>query len=524
MRAFCLAAFLFCTSAVSFGQTDPSCPGSVSGCRELAPNPGCPGSAPYCRGQVTVTGVSTAVTAVIGSSGGILYGWQGSGNNPPQPTCLTDPGILSFYSSSTFNPETWFHLADVPTTLCADYPIELVFGSNACSAWKYIYTHGHRILRASNTDWNFFDISPNLPQGALSLPASFTAVNQGSQTRLFYGNYGGGAGGGQIWHSDDCGNTWSAPDPFGGFEIHAINADPKNSSIIYVNVDTEGLPQPNTAIGLWRSTSNGDTGSFTRVSSNLPNNEQVVGINFVFPLDSSKLFMETDNQGAVATGGPLLSWDKINGGDTQIAASWPPTPPNVEAWTGSGHAIKLTSEQNIFMTTINEANNTRHGVWYFEPPDYDTPILLEDVAPRIASVAIDGTQTVTVVTMDPHGIVSADPTHGQAGDLVTINGLPGFTPVDGNDNPTPVTVTVTAPNSFTYACSTCTPNQTSTGTGFVIKTSFENFTRTVTHTVEVTDPNTDITYLYFGNQRIVKPMTMKTVTTIMGIVGDVILN
>lgn len=506
MKKLVITAFLFCAVAISFGQA------------RLAPNPACPQNAPYCRGQVAGN------MMVLGAGNGILYGWQGSGNNA---SCAdrTSPTTLNFYASSTFNQETWVLQGQFPTSRCTDFPIGLVFGPGACSGWKYIYTHNQRILRASSEGWSFTDIAPGVPLDTSGRPASFAAVNQGSRTRLFYGNYNDESlkSGAFIWHSDDCGNTWSAPDRLGqdSVEVHAINADPADGSI-YVTVDTEGVAYPNDALGLWRSTSGGDTGSFTRLSSELLNSNHtgVVGINFVFSHYSNKIFFETDNNGAISSGGPLLAWDKINGGDTQIADSWPVVSSGIEAWTGSGMAIGLTSEQNIFTATINEGSNTRNGIWYFEPPNYDMPILLEDVSARIDHVTIDSTRTATAVTIGPHGIVADDPTRGQIGDQILVEGLPGFSPVV-NGSPVPVVYTITGPNTFTYPCSSCSPNQTSTsGTGYLTKNNINWFARTV----EITDPQTNITYLYAGNQRIVKPKTVKMFSAILEIINGIILD
>jgi len=210
---------------------------------QLAHNPACADEAPYCR-ALTTNGVE-----VMGYQNGILYGWQFVNNG------------VAFYSSNTFNPETWSSpaLGQYSTTSATDNPIEIVFGQGACSAYKYIYTSAHHVLRASS-DWNFLPLPipdlPNSPSNTAGRAASFAAANQGSGTRLFYGNYpspnnvyttpctnDAQCPHAYLWYSDNCGNSWSAPYKFGepqyhAQEVHAINVDPANPWNIYVTIDT----------------------------------------------------------------------------------------------------------------------------------------------------------------------------------------------------------------------------------------------------------------------------------------------
>jgi hypothetical protein len=262
----------------------------------------------------------------------------------------------------------------------------------------------------------------------------------------------------------------------GGTHIHSINADPEDSWQIYASVDTIYVEFPNPWLGLWRSTDGGDT--FDRVSTNY------VGLDFVFPREPYKVFLETDNDAAV--GGPLLSWDKLTGGDTHIAAPWPPVPIGAPEWAGSGHAMILTSEQNIMLESIGESGHFswRNGLWYFAPPSYDTPVLLEDLQPPIYYIETSS-GIASVVTFEPHDI--------QSGEIVSIIQVdpPGF-------NAFEVAATVTGPYSFTYPCDGCPENGSG---GFASKTPYLYPNRTV----EVTDPNTQVTYLYSNSTRFVKP-------------------
>jgi hypothetical protein len=357
----------------------------------------------------------------MGYQNGILYGWQFVNNG------------VAFYSSNTFSPETWplsSPLGTYSTTRPIDDPIEIVFGTGACSNYKYIYTTAQRILRATSApnDWTFTDIAssnpqlglgglPNLPSDTSGRASSFAMANQGSTTRLFYGNYNDHTSNpphAYIWHSDDCGGTWTQyefqipipgtqdtqclnyVDCFHGREIHAIGVEPA-TGYIYVTVDTEcdqnGQNCPGTqTLGLWRSTDGGT--SFTHVSSLPPDHPSldISPINFVFPAGSNQIFLESDGDSTLnimpnnVPGGPLVSWDKVTEGAFQIAAPWPtpgPNPQPTPGWEGAGLAIALTSEQNIFTITKPErvpqpgTPPDFYGVWYFAPPAYTQPALLE---------------------------------------------------------------------------------------------------------------------------------------------------
>lgn len=455
---------------------------------QLAPNPACPDKAPYCRTELELPG-STWVS-VMGFHNGVLYAWMSAlpGYSCPGSNLLPDTKNfnLCFYGSSTFAPESWSYLGQYPTTI-DERALEVVFGPGACSHYKFIYTSNKRILRASSapTDWNFTDIASNisdLPDNTLGFRGSLAAADQGSRTRLFYGNYNNGIPGDPgpgcfVWHSDNCGETWTTFDFGGGRHVHSINVDPEDSWQVYASVDTEFFEFPNPWLGLWRSTDGGDT--YERVSSNY------VGIDFVFPRGTNKVILETDNDAAFL--GPLISWDKLTGGDTEIAAAWPSVPVGAPRWAGSGNAMILTSEQNIMLESFGESGffSWRNGLWYFAPPLYDTPVLLEDLQPPIEYIETSS-GIASVVTFEPHGI--------QPGDTVSIIRVdpPGF-------NATEVVPTVTGPDSFTYRCDGCPENGYG---GFASKAwpfLYPN------RTVEVTDPETQVTYLYSNGTRFVKP-------------------
>lgn len=511
MKTLLVTAVLVCSPAISLAQS------------QLAPNPGCPNAMPYCRSQTTNN------INVMGFNDGILYGWEFAS------------GGFQLYSSSTFNPENWVALG--PAIAGSDTPIEIVFPAGHCSIYKYIYTNGKRILRANTSDWNFTDVGssniPYLPSDTDARVASFAAATQGSQTRLFYGNYNDHSVSppdARIWISDNCGDswvvaldTWDSSLGMGAQEIHAINVDPANPYNIYATIDTENLVPPNPWLGLWTSTQGGNTGSFQLASVQPTQNPPpppvkpvpyVVGINFVFPRNSTTVFLETDGDPANnpppngGPSGPLLSWDTINGGQFLAPSPWPSVSPGTPVWAGSGLAINLTSDQNIFLITTAEGRNSsyREGIWYFVPPTYNTAILLEDLAPPINSLTFNN-GTATATTIAPHGLQSTD--------TIMINGV---TPACFNSSTNGVPITVTGPSTFTYwspACFPCPNCSNPTGTGGYATKIGLNF---IERTVEVTDTSTNITYLYSGNSRVVKPRTDALLATIIQILYENLLN
>src|SRR5262249_49454136 len=208
--------------------------------------------------------------------------------------------------------------------------------------------------------------------------------------------------GGMVWYSDRCGdaNTWSlaslciagscTPGSFGGREVHSVNADPSNNSDVYVVIDTEGTSTD--PLGLWQSTDGGV--SFNHVAHRIP-------IDLVFPTGNNNLFGEADDGGE-----PLLAWDKTNPNQHEMLSPTP-YPSDSPAWDGPGGGIALTAEQNIFEETY--ANHARWGLWYFSPPLYNVPFLLEDIAPPIRTISVSAPNgTVTVTTLEPHLIQSGD--------------------------------------------------------------------------------------------------------------------
>src|ERR1700739_789231 len=530
MRTFLIAVFLLCSVRLSFSQF------------ALAPNPGCANNAPYCRMPVHLPNGGPSLI-ILGAHNGILYAWLLISGNPPS-ACPNAPSgspvnsspTLCFYATSTFSTENWTFKGQTGQLDSAEVPYEIEFGPGSCAGmfYKYIYTTGKHILRATSadTDWSFTDVGssnlPNLLQDTGATIGSFAiGSSPAGQMRLVYGNYNGhndACPQALIWHSDSCGTTWyppvelAVPNPshnsacigpapptpppnppptppsgyanfYHGREVHAIEVDPANTSIIYAFVDIEfSDAQP---YGLWRSIDGGI--SFTQLT---PFSQGVlVVINFVFPSASNKIFLEND---AAVGGGVLLSQDKGIGDPVQVAAKWPSTVP---AWGGSSSAIKVTSEQNIYLAANHDfsapPNNLYgSGVWYLAPPFYNYPLLLEDLAPPISSItASNGVSRVTLSA--PHGLQnSADPV-AIAGVTPTIFN----SPVDQNQNPLPIPggVTITGPSSFTYSCPGC-PTY---GSGGVAQREglFWGF-----RTVEVTVPNTHLPYLYIASQKIPKPI------------------
>lgn len=386
----------------------------------------------------------------MGFDNGSLYSYVVL--NPGYNAPLACPGQSTQFSEQTFcfyqgsfqdpsTPETWTYLGSYspppppPPINPNEIPIEIVFGPGACSGYTYVYTDNHRVLRASN-GWNFTSLTnlpdlPNIPSNTTGKVASFAIADQGSQTRIFYGNYpspncqytttewpgdpeslcpnfhpatcvaGSPANAcphAYVWHSDDCGDTWSTPFAFGepeyhAQEVHAINVDPANPLNIYVTVDRENA---DTSLGgLWQSTDGGNT--FTHVAGPPANGSpDITPVNFVFPAGSNQIFLESDGDSSLnvmppnnSPGGPLVSWDKVNGGPFQVAVPWPSTqncsPP---PWEGLGLGIAVTSEQNIFTVTSPQANDQNClptadnvGVWYFAPPSYTNFRILENFPP-----------------------------------------------------------------------------------------------------------------------------------------------
>jgi hypothetical protein len=314
-----------------------------------------------------------------------------------------------------------------------------------------------------------------------------------------------------VWHSDDCGDSWTNQF-FGGREVHSIEVDPSNSSNIYVNIDIECSPDGTVCpdpipVGLWKSTDGGD--HFSHISSafspTVNEGVSVVGIDSAFSSLSTNVFLETDGNGAVPSGGPLLFADKDNVGPTQFVA-WPPAAVSGEpAWSGSASAIKVTSEQNIFLVTNNDFDPKRSGAWYFVPPDYGTPIPLEDLAPPISSI-VSSNGIVTVTTFETHAFQSGQP--------VVISGV---SPSDFNTSAFGVQITRTGSHTFTYPC----PNCPVSGVNGFAQMPFLYWGY---HTVEVTDPATNRTYLYNQNQKIAKPRTADEMATILAAIYEIVTN
>lgn len=509
MKTCVLALFLFCATGLSFSQP------------QLIPNPGCSDNAPYCRSQIHLADGNNTGVSVIGFHDGVLYAWQLNPANVPCPMTSSPTNsspTFCLYSTSTFYPtESWNFLAQVAANP-SESAVELVFGTGTCSSYKYLYANSQRILRASSSGWSFTDIGssnlPSVPSDTTARIGSFTMGTNGSgNTRLFYGNYNthhyNGTNppyGAYVWHSDDCGGSWTAQF-FGGREVHSIEVDPLNSLNVYVNIDIECSAPPDTSIcpdeapvGLWKSTDGGD--HFSHLSSGFSSLLSVVGIDSAFSSLSNSVFLETDGNGAQPSGGPLLYADKNNVGLTQ-AVPWPaPAVSGEPAWSGSASAIKVTSEQNIFLVTNNDFDTQRSGVWYFVPPGYSTPIRLEDLAPPISSV-VTSNGTVTVTTFEPHGF--------QSGPVV----ISGVSPSDFNT--TGVEITRTGSYTFTYPCTGCPSN----GTGGFAQMPFLYWGY---HTVEVTDPATNRTYLYNQMQKIAKPRTADEMATILAAIYEIVTN
>jgi len=184
--------------------------------------------------------------------------------------------------------------------------------------------------------------------------------------------------------------------------------------------------------------------------------------------------------------------------------------------------ILLTSEHNIFMATLNDHGFSRSGIWYFLSPDYSFTIQLEDLAPRIDTIQTDSNGIVTVHTFGPHGLVAGD------GDIVTLSSPPfedlsKFVPLDSNGNPVPISFTVIDSSTFTYPCANCALNQSDNSQAGFLTKSVDDW---VGHTFEVTDPNTNITYLYSGRVKMLKPDSVSNFEfrNVMGIVERMVLN
>lgn len=550
MKAYFIALFLLGCAALSAAQV------------QLAPNPGCPNNATYCRATVSAVGNTGAVPVVIGFNNGTLYGHVtvGPGTQCPNSgvAANSNAGTLCFYSATSFNPENWTYLGQYALS-SFEAAAEIVFPSGSCSNYKYIYTlWGTEILRASLSDWNNFtnvgsNNLPNLPMfidpatnqlvtDTAARPGSFATANRNGTTRLFYGNYNNHHNPcpqALLWHSDDCGNTWSSPyefklsgstavgsctnPPYSTYpqyyhatEVHDVNVDPANSNNIYVTVDTETADaQP---LGMWKSTDGGST--FTQLTQN----SSTVGIDFVFPTGMNKIFLETDGcAGATSPGcnwaghlpvgsGPLVAQDEGLDPFT-IAATWPGVSSG-PGWGGEAYAIKLTSDQNIFLVTDPEINY-RQGVWYFAPPNYNSATLLEDLAPPIQSVIANGNGTATATTFAPHGL--------QPGEMLivcvpTLSGQPP-SPLNANGQ----SATINSSTSFTYqvdGSDVCPHNQNNPPPG-PFATKFGNF---VGRSTEARDPAKDVTYIFSAQERMARPIPQSELAIIMQILCENLLN
>ena len=543
MRASFLLVVLLSLKALSVAQS------------QLAPNPNCPDTnAPYCRGVVTPlpnspTDPNGPIPFVIGVQNGVLYATAQvtAGQMCPKDSAQTTAEQTTcFYSANRFMPENWTYVGQTGLIPPPQFAIEGAFpsSSGSCSGYKYLYTNGQQILRATSdpSDWSFTDISgnlPNVPSDTAAKVGDFATTTLASgQTRLFYGNYNNHTidpPHAYLWYSDTCGDTWTQYEftvtiqgtTYHGREIHTIAVDPANPNNVYVNVDTECDQNGNycpgdQTLGLWQSTGGGLPNTFGLVASGRASTPQdTVGINVVIPNVGDSIFMEADNGGA-GTGpcagsppctGPLLSWTPGNGDVNQVAAFWPSVAPYEPAWDTSAIGaccIGLTSEQNIFLVSNPDDANpaTQEAAWYFLPPSFSTPILLEDFTPAISTVSGSG-GLATVVTFEPHGI--------QPSDSLTISGVtpPGFNTAQGAT----VTPTVVDAYTFTYPC----PNCPASGTGgFAMKQglTFGGYQRTM----DATDASTGISYIFSGRSRIVKPQSSALLTTIVAVVNNLLLD
>lgn len=450
----------------------------------------------YSRAPITNAPDGTLLN-VIGANNNVIYG---AGGCAPSTICL--------YRSNTFAPESWVSFGQILTP-DGSGPYGILFPPGPCSNYVYVYTENAHIYRSSGTpgDWTFpYDVSypnpganlsglPNRTSDATFLAGSMVALDLGSTTRLFAGKYSNSPTNAQaqIWYSDDCGNTWanSYPNPiydqndqysFGCREIHSLGIDPA-TGYVYANVDCE-IGDKN-QWGLWQSVNSGNT--FEHVQ---PGNSNA-GLQIYFPTATSRVFIGAD----VTPSAPLLFWDKVNGGTIQSCCnpSWPnPAVSNEPSWAvGLDIGVKVTSEQNIFSistqdTTANPPTN-RSGAWYFAPPFYDTPVLLEDLAPPIEYLTLSA-GTVTVTTFEPNGI--------QTGDEISINGVSH----DFDAMSQFRVVAVQNSKTFTYPCSACPSPPANVIGSAATKTPGFNM-----NTVEVTGSN-NVTYLYSTTVRFVKPL------------------
>lgn len=406
---------------------------------QLAPNPGCPNNMPYCLFSISPTSDGNPVT-VLGQQNNVLYGYTICADS----NVVGTPRTFCLYQSATFNPEVWESLQASISVLFPWIPVGIMFPCSdvTCLNYKYIWTTDGHIFRAATdpnnpsdpNNWNFnVDVGANLPNrppdtAALGDASNFIFAAQGPNIRLFFGKYSYDNTGqeqpdAQVWYSDDGGDNWmnsipigaadAAPYTFGCREIHAVGWDPYTGSI-YANVDCEVGNPAN--IGLWQSTDGGAT--FYQVQQQGTG----VGVAMVFPGGTNRIFMEADGPEDHGPDAPLLFWDTVNGDPIQPTADFPGFPGPTDSnsfWKGGfGSSILLTSEQNIFL--LSGAGNPipappgapSQGVWYFAPPNYDQPVLLEDLGPNAnccAHPAVEVTgpppQNTSYIYFSVYGIV-----------------------------------------------------------------------------------------------------------------------
>ncbi len=325
-----------------------------------------------------------------------------------------------------------------PTVTPGNTPIQMVFAGSFQFAFDdagHIYRN--KIDVFGPTPWTNVSV-PNLPAGTTGRPDSL--VYQGQF--LFYGNYNFAQTpptdpnnpGAHVYRSANFGQNWTEVLAVKtARHVHAIGVDPFNNNHVFVSIGDRFY-----TCGLWYSSANGGPNTFRQISSNR------YGIDFAFPKDYASNWTFTDYQ--LPTGPPVLRNGSMTVSRLLLEGDWPPAaietfdksvlaslgpndmactdvllwsevcPPDGPSWACSGAGIKLNAAGNLFWISNGENGGIglRSGVWLAQGPDFCDYVLLEDLAPPIATIS----RTSGMVS-----ITTGSPNTFAVGDNLVIDGV-----------------------------------------------------------------------------------------------------
>lgn len=306
------------------------------------------------------------------------------------------------------------------------YPMQMVFQTNPSNSVYIATSDAHMAVNLYNSTtqpisangWqDFTPPTPKIPYDTHSIGRYTCAMLNG--TVLFYA----------VYNFDDvpdynpynCANLYrydcTTKGPWvlvlsvpGSRHMHAVEVDPTDSTQIYaVSGDGNGH-------GVFWSPNGGlfflqiagwivEPGTNTPVPNTMGNG--LYGIDMTFPPNSDLMFIEADGQVAVDQRAMILSINRRNlldpGNllpfDIQLKFPPPSPPPVVPDWRCSIGASLITSDGDLFFISGGEngAIGLREGVWWSQGPDFNTPVLLEDLAPPVIAIT-ENAGTITVTT------------------------------------------------------------------------------------------------------------------------------